>query len=82
LLNGKKGICLLMVNQVCVSKKHHSADVVTICMLLLQWRNALHNLGSWVRIPFTNQCDSSAVRATDNHAGSNPVIANADVAKW
>ena len=35
--NGKTGIYLLYTNRVCVSKKHYSAEVVTICMLLLQW---------------------------------------------
>jgi hypothetical protein len=33
-LNGKKGICLLITNQMRVSKKHHSAEVITFCMLL------------------------------------------------
>jgi len=36
LLNGKMGICLLTANQMCVSKKRRSAEVVTICMLLRQ----------------------------------------------
>ena len=34
--DGKIGIGLLITNRVYVSKKHNSADVVTICMLLLQ----------------------------------------------
>lgn len=29
-------ICLLIINQVYVSKKHNSADAMAICMLLLQ----------------------------------------------
>jgi hypothetical protein len=35
LLNGKTGILLQKANQASVLKKHGSADVVTICMLLL-----------------------------------------------
>lgn len=34
LLNGKKETCMLSVNQMNVSKEHHSAAVVTVCMLL------------------------------------------------
>jgi hypothetical protein len=34
--NAEKDICLLAANQMCVLKKHDSADVVTICMLLRQ----------------------------------------------
>jgi hypothetical protein len=36
LLNGKTDMHLLKTNRVSVSKKHGSADVVTICMLLLK----------------------------------------------
>jgi hypothetical protein len=34
--NAEKDICLLAANRMSVLKKHHSADVVTICMLLRQ----------------------------------------------
>ncbi|HEV8508666.1 MAG TPA: hypothetical protein VGQ53_24900 [Chitinophagaceae bacterium] len=36
LLNGKMGIYLLITNQVHVSRRHGSAEVVTVCMLLFQ----------------------------------------------
>jgi hypothetical protein len=49
LLNGKTGIDLLITNQVNVSKKHNSADVVTICMLLLQWDMPANTLCAEVR---------------------------------
>lgn len=35
--NAEMGIGMLTVNLVSVLKKHHSADVVTICMLLHQY---------------------------------------------
>jgi len=53
LLNGRTGICLLSTNQVYVSKKHNSAEVVTICMLLLQLDIPASCLETdlWVRVP-------------------------------
>jgi len=42
-----------------VSKKHHSTDVVTICMLLLQWRNALQS-------PVGQRFESSSCLRRDN----------------
>lgn len=69
------GICTLTVNLVSVSKKHISADVVTICMLLHQYVIPTIACRSRVRLPFTNQCDSSVGRATDEHVGSSPTSA-------
>jgi hypothetical protein len=58
LLNGEKGTCLLTANQMSVLIKHHSADVVTICMLLQHQRYALHCLVTdvWVRVPRLALC--------------------------
>jgi hypothetical protein len=66
------GIRMLTVNLVCVSKKRISAVVVTICMLLHQYVIPTITCRSRVRLPFTNQRDSSMGRATDNHVGSSP----------
>lgn len=52
LLNGKKGICMLTANRMNVSKKHHSADAVAICMLLHQYAVPSITCGSRVRLPF------------------------------
>ena len=49
--DGKIGIGLLITNRVYVSKKHNSADVVTICMLLLKWDMPANTLVLWVRFP-------------------------------
>jgi hypothetical protein len=43
--DGKIGIGLLITNRVYVSKKHNSADVVTICMLLL--KQDMSAIGRW-----------------------------------
>jgi hypothetical protein len=57
LLNGKMGICMLTVNLVSVSKKHNSAGVVTICMLLYQY--AVPTRKSQVRFLLPRKWDSS-----------------------
>jgi hypothetical protein len=79
--DGKMGICMLTVDLVSVSKKPISADVVTICMLLHQYVIPTITCRSRVRLPFTNQCDSSADRATDNHVGSSPTVPDGDLAE-
>lgn len=68
LLNGKTGVDLLITNQVNVSKKHNSADVVTICMLLLQLGMPANTLCVEGSIPSPPRADSSAGRATTPEA--------------
>ena len=53
--------------------KHSSAEVITICMLLLEQDVPANNLWVMGSTPIqANWSDSSVARATDNVAGSNP----------
>jgi hypothetical protein len=52
-------IGMLTVNLMSVLKQHHSADVVTICMLLPQYAVSTITCGSRVRFPFTISSGSS-----------------------
>ena len=50
-------------------------------MLLHQYAIPSITCGLRVRLPFTNRCDSSMVRATDNHTGSSPVTSSGSMAE-
>lgn len=63
----------MITNQVHVSKKHNSADVVTICMLLLQWHIYHQTLVSKVRFLLRLIIGIAQLdRAQPLYAGSSP----------
>jgi len=67
-------ICLLVTNQVHVSKRHNSAGAVATCMLLLQWYIYRHaGVEGSIPSPIHNRI-AQLVRAQPFYAGSNPVI--------